>query len=302
MESPQGAGPGLGARRLGGDGFDQGHSGAIRAFDQPPLGVGAPPFVGGFQCVDGFRQIVAAVSVGCIVSARRWGGANDAVDAAAVLAAFEVEEGPRFQRHVTRVVDFAAIHVGEVERAVRALAEKDRPEPDVGAGEKFFSCGGRLRAESRALGPEDLALHEILGGLADENVALVFRGQAGAAENKYAARRGERAGVRGGHQRGDEICGDASAADGENRRLGLHLRDLLDALAEREVRVACEVCRFEHDLHHRMPVGTEEAAAKRVERQAELTSAAGVFERVSVRVEAAVFQRERDGGAPRVGG
>ena len=199
-QCPEGARPRFGARGLGGDFFEEGNRRAIGAFDEAPLGVGAPPFVGRLQGRDGFVEVVGSDRRSGGGGARNGRIAEDAVNAAAVLAAFEVEEAARFLRHVARVVDLAAIHVGDVERAIGAFPEKDGPEPNVRGGEKLLAAGGRIGAERGAVGAEHLALHEILRGLADEDVARVLGPQARAAEHEHAARRGERAGMGRGHQ------------------------------------------------------------------------------------------------------
>ena len=66
------------------------------------------------------------------------------------------------------MVNHLAIHVADVERAVRAGGAEDGAEPGVGAGEEFAAGRGGRGLEGGAVGREHLALDEVLRGFADE--------------------------------------------------------------------------------------------------------------------------------------
>src|ERR1044072_4033403 len=87
---------------------------------------------------------------------------DDAVDASVVVGGFELvrldllTEGRRYQ---TVVLDDAAIHVDDVERAVRPGAEVDRTKPLVGRGDEV-SLRVRIAAyDAAVLRGQDLPLH-----------------------------------------------------------------------------------------------------------------------------------------------
>src|SRR5262249_46601465 len=56
------------------------------------------------------------------------------------------------------VLDDLAVHVHDIERAVRADGEIDRPEPLIAGGQKLLVCFGTDRGETSAFGLKNAAM------------------------------------------------------------------------------------------------------------------------------------------------
>src|SRR3954470_3520023 len=118
---------------------------------------------------------------------------DDAVDASVVVGAFELvrlDLLAEVRRDQAVVLDDAAIHVDDVECAVRTGTEVDRTEPLVGRSDEV---GLRVRIapqNAAVLRGQDLPLHEVAYRLRNEGVAIEL-GQQVAAVDPWAARRRE---------------------------------------------------------------------------------------------------------------
>src|SRR6185436_7365914 len=124
---------------------------------------------------------------------RRLVDRDDAVDASVVVGAFELvrlDLLTEVGRDQAVVLDDAAIHVDDVECAVRTGTEVDRTEPLVGRSNEV-SLRVRIAAHDAAvLRGQDLPLHEVAYWLRDKGVAIEL-GQQIAAVDPRAARRRE---------------------------------------------------------------------------------------------------------------
>ena len=85
------------------------------------------------------------------------------------------------------MLDDAAIHVGDPQRAVRAGVCIDRAKALVGAGEELLARLHIFAGDDAVFFREDEALHEIGRGLRDKGIAEVTLAEKIAAENSRAA-------------------------------------------------------------------------------------------------------------------
>ena len=152
------------------------------------------------------------------------------------------------------MVDHAAIHVDDVERAIRTGRGEDGTEPRIGRSEEVRSHGGRLGTDSGAVVPRDLALHEILRGFADEPASLHGRRQRGAVEELDAAGAGEASRVGFSKQLGDEAGSRGVGAPGPHARVAAGGRGIPHDFRERQRGVPSPETRVNHGLHQGIPV------------------------------------------------
>src|SRR5204862_1533719 len=75
-------------------------------------------------------------------------------------------------RDVGPLLDDAAIHVDDVERAIRSVRQPYRTEPLIRRRQKLSSVVGLAHAEARAGVVDDNAAHVIGGGLGGKRVAI----------------------------------------------------------------------------------------------------------------------------------
>ena len=92
----------------------------------------------------------------------------------------QVELGLHGGGDVLRVLDDLAVHVGDVERSVRAGLDLRRPEPVVFRGEEFrlLLIVRPPAGEGHAVGRHDLVMHQVVDWLGNEdvrNVAVTLR-------------------------------------------------------------------------------------------------------------------------------
>ena len=104
---------------------------------------------------------------------------HDAVDAAAIVAAVEILEPLDRLGNAVGEIEDLAVEIGDVERAVRAVGERDRPEPEIGGGQEFL--GGFVRQpprpEADTVRRQPPMVHEVVAGNADEHIAAVLRAE-----------------------------------------------------------------------------------------------------------------------------
>ena len=111
----------------------------------------------------------------------RGGGSQlDAPNAAMVSAGLEGELTADGFRQVTRVIDVLADHVAQVQRAVGADTGVDWAKPLVGRGKKIAAGRGVRGGVGGPGRGKNLALHEILRGLANERTVSADDDSAGA--------------------------------------------------------------------------------------------------------------------------
>ena len=111
-----------------------------------------------------------------------WGGGGQvhAPDAAVVCAGLEGELTADGFRQVTRMIDVLADHVAQIQRAVGADSGVDRAKPLVGCGKKIAAGRGVRGGVGGPGGGKNLALHEVLRGLANERTVSADDDSAGA--------------------------------------------------------------------------------------------------------------------------
>ena len=116
---------------------------------------------------------------------------HDAPDAAAVERLLELarldllaQEG----RHEVPVLDHAAVHVGEIDRAIGPARAEHRAEALVGRGEERPLAIGRRRDDSAVLLGNPIAVDEIAGDLAHERGAVHVGAHRAAVMHMRAAR------------------------------------------------------------------------------------------------------------------
>ena len=138
----------------------------------------------------------------------RW---HDAEDAPAIHAAVQVQFALQLRRQRPRVLDRLAIHVHDVERAVRRVRHGHGPEPVVARGEKLFARLLRCAfgEEVQSLAPQTFAVTQVAAAVCDKRVAVILGWKGVTAINRHAARAGEVTGRapaaldRAGHESGD---------------------------------------------------------------------------------------------------
>ena len=118
---------------------------------------------------------------------------KDSIDAALVGAGAKIEPRLRFRRDPFGMLEDEAIHVRDVERAVRPRLDHRRAEPRIGAREKLaiLFIGGALAREGRAVGFEHFAMHDVVDWLADENARREIRAEEFVAIRRRAVRTGD---------------------------------------------------------------------------------------------------------------
>ena len=164
------------------------------------------------------------------------------------------------------MLDRSTIHVGDVERAVRAGREIDRAKPVVARGQELAAFIHHARGKGRTHRRQPVPMHEVAGGIAHENIAVVIHRQRVTPINLNAARGAEEARVRIG---GGEIVADRIDP---RRRVPVFqevvhhaLGHVLHGLGECEVRVALEESRRQHRVLNVYAVHADEAVAPVVE-------------------------------------
>ena len=103
---------------------------------------------------------------------------DDSVDPSMPCRRFELPRQnliPQVFGHVRAMLDDPAIHVDQVQRAVRGVREKDRAEALVGRRQELRVLVGLARRQPRAVIADDNPAHEVAGGLDDEDVAVEIR-------------------------------------------------------------------------------------------------------------------------------
>ena len=183
-----------------------------------------------------------------------------------------------------RVLDEKAIHVHDVERAVRAGARLHGAEPQVRAGEKFrrlFIVRSRAR-EGDAIGHEHFAMHEIMHGLAGESIPPQRVAEQRVAVNAEAASRSD------APRRGGIVEALDAAADREDAiRVGI--RGDVDARRRRgDLRVSPRVVFGKREVEKRATVFATEPVAPIVAHAPVLREPGDGLERAGVRVHAEV--------------
>src|SRR5690606_15292032 len=71
----------------------------------------------------------------------------------------------------------SAVHIGYIQRAVRSGSLKHGPEPFVGGCEELLSRVGVVGGERPAVADNFVALDQVTGRLAYEDIPVVFFGQ-----------------------------------------------------------------------------------------------------------------------------
>ena len=92
------------------------------------------------------------------------------------------------------MVHVLAIHVTKVKGSVRSVSRENGTEPLVRRSEEFTSFGGRSGSELFPCFHDRTTMDEVLGGLANEEIAAMLR-QCLASEETKPTGGGETAGV-----------------------------------------------------------------------------------------------------------
>lgn len=98
---------------------------------------------------------------------------SEAVDAALVATAFEIQQSFEVVWDRPRVFDGFAIHIEDVERSIGGMDEIDGAEPVVGGGEKFLAFVDAMRGEGDACGVHGFTVDEVAGDFADEELTAI---------------------------------------------------------------------------------------------------------------------------------
>lgn len=159
---------------------------AAGSADSGDLGRGARRRKGGLRAR---IEALLAVFWRAIIAGERWAHANFRIarsQEASVLK--NSQAGSRASADTSPTVG----RLGRcLERAVRAVDDKHRPNPRVGRRQKFPHRLGPLGMKRGARRPQDLPLHEIPRRFAADSIAGVLRRQARAAKNQPATSGGE---------------------------------------------------------------------------------------------------------------
>ena len=154
-----------------GEGAQERDGGGVLAFVEEAGGGVAVPAVGVGEGGDEFgggggaeRDAGAALPRGVV--------RHEAVEAAAGVAAIEVEVLLDLFGDAPRVLDDFAIHVADVEGAVGGVGEIHDAHPSIGAGGEFVALlvGGATADETGAVGVDFFPVHELAAGVAREGV------------------------------------------------------------------------------------------------------------------------------------
>jgi hypothetical protein len=110
---------------------------------------------------------------------------------------FQVE--PLFDvfRKRERGFDYFTIEIHNIESAVGANGKIDRPKPIIGGGQEFAIRCGSLGYKRGPLLNEQVAVHKIVGRVADETIAAIRFGQKVRSINNRTAGRSD---IASGHQ------------------------------------------------------------------------------------------------------
>ena len=191
FQGPEGMEPGKGVGRTGGlQGLPQGRDrGSVARLDEQALGGVADPAGRMTEQVDARQRRGGHLDRGDLRGLLR----HDAPDAAAVdgllqLAVLDVRD--EVVRQEALVLDDPAVHIDDVDRAVGAVDDLDRPETLVGRSQELLPGDGGGAFDDPILLREHDALHDVGGGLRDERIAAVGRTEEVAPVDDGAAGRG----------------------------------------------------------------------------------------------------------------
>ena len=194
--------------------------------------------------------------------------------------------------------DGLAIHVANIERAVRAGREKHRTKPVVGRGEKFAPLVRHARRKGRPDRREFVAMHNVRRRIAREGIAAVVFRQCVAAVDVNGASGCEGPNMRVG---GGEVVADRIQARGEvliraADEIGDHrFRHVLHRLGKREIGVAGEIAWRNDRVLEMHAIHAMETIPRVVECLPELPAPADRFDLERERIEARV-RADFDGG------
>ncbi len=183
-----------GSGRVGEQGAKGGGRCRVAAFDEQALGGVTDPAVGMREA----SHALGGASWQDRLGRGRLIVAHDAPDAALVDGRLELtrlDVGHQVVSQEARVLKHPAIHVHDVEGAVRTVGHHHRAEAFVGGRQEFRAGVRVLGGDHAVLLRQFEALHEIGGRFGDERVATVF-GREGVATIDHGAAGGGRAGER----------------------------------------------------------------------------------------------------------
>jgi len=153
--------------------------GLILSLDQQSLRRVAPPLVGGGQDVDE-RGERGVTEPGRARGGQPLGG-HDAVDASLVVAGADVERLLDRVGDPLGVLDHRAVHVDDIQPAVRTGGQRDRPEPGVAPAEQLRLRLVPARREAGTVWRQDILVHQVHHHVVHEQAALEGRRQRAAA-------------------------------------------------------------------------------------------------------------------------
>ncbi len=190
VERAEGLHPGFGAGARPHDLEKRGRGRIVAAIDQDPLdrvpqrpvrAVDEPGHEGGGQAVEHRHG-----SWGLIVS-------DDPVNPPTIGARPLVQARQAFGADPARVFDDGTDHIDHVESPVRPGPDLDGAAPGIGGSEEFGDLFGRrpVPGEGHAIGLEDLAMDQVVDGLADEGVAVIGFAEVSIAVDERATGRGD---------------------------------------------------------------------------------------------------------------
>ena len=122
---------------------------------------------------------------------------SDPVNASAILPGANVELRLHFLRDVVRVLDHIALHIDQIERAVRTQFDADWPKCAVPAAEEFTRLlGGRAaRDENWAVRLQDVPVNKVPNHVANQDAAWQIGRVSVPADEAHPAGGGEVAGL-----------------------------------------------------------------------------------------------------------
>src|SRR5258705_13825404 len=140
-------------------------------FDEQALRCVTPPRVGMAEMID---QLGAGSSPQVGLERGQSAFGSDAINPATILASTQVEFAPDFLRNVVRMFDDVALHIDQVESAVRAGFDANGPESTIAAGEEFAICFLRraTRDKRRTARGEHVAVDKVAHNIAYEDAAV----------------------------------------------------------------------------------------------------------------------------------
>ena len=208
-----------------------------------------------------------------------------------VTTAGEVGPLAHFDRKIVRMLDGLAIHVANIECAVRAGREKHGTKPVVGRGQKLAAFVRHARSEGRPDRRQLVAMNQIRRRIASEGVAAILSWQSVAAVDVDRASGTERARMRIG---GGAIFTNRIQARGEvlirtADKIGDHrLRHILHRLGQGKVGVAGDVAGQNHCVLDVDAIHAVETIASVVKRLSKLPTPPNCFDRERERIEARI--------------